>query len=319
MMRTLLALLVCLTALSMPAGAQTCTYSISNIVFSGVDVTLNQTFQSTGTLTISCTGNAARTVRVCPNIGTGAANTTAWNPRQLANGANRMNFNIYQDAGYSTIWGSYLWAYTPTPPTIDIPLAPSGSGSATRTLYAQINAGQQTLTALTFSSAFTTTTHSNLRYAYTTVGTCATIGSGRKGGVAAFNVTAANNKTCRVTANDLNFGAVTAFSIGANRDVNGSATVTCTNGTAYRVLIGNGLTGTGPTARKMTNGANSVTYAIYRDAARSLAWGSTSGVNSLAGTGTGLAQTITMYGRVPPQAVPPPGTYSDTVVMTVEY
>lgn len=319
-MRRLLNLLALgIVMLSGPAHAQTCTYSISNIVFSGVDVTLNQTFDTTGTLTINCTGNAARTVRVCPNIGTGSGNTTASNPRQLANGASRMNFNIYQDLGHTTIWGSYLWAYAPTPPTIDIPLAPAGSGSATRTLYAQINAGQQTLTALTFSSAFTTTTHSNLRYAYTTAGTCATIGSGRRGGVAPFTVTAVNNKTCRVTANDLNFGSVTAFSIAANRDVNGSATITCTNGTAYRVLIGNGLTGTGPTARKMTNGANSVTYAIYRDVARTQAWGSTSGVNSLAGTGTGLAQTITMYGRVPPQAVPPPGNYSDTVVMTIEY
>ncbi len=319
MMRLLTALLLGIAMLSYPAHAQTCTYSITNIVFSGVDVTLNQTFDTTGTLTINCTGNAARTVRVCPNIGTGTGNTTASNPRQLANGANRMNFNIYQDFARTTIWGSHLWAYSPTPPTIDIPLAPAGSGSATRTLYARVNAGQQTLTALTFSSAFTTTTHSNLRYAYTTAGSCATIGSGRRGGVAPFTVTATNNKTCRVTAGDLNFGAITGFAIGADIDVNATATVTCTNATAYRVLLSNGVTGTGPTSRKMTNGANSVTYGIYRNAARTQAWGNTSGVNSLAGTGTGLSQTITMYGRVPVQTVPPPGVYSDTIVMTIEY
>ncbi|MFO1173327.1 MAG: spore coat U domain-containing protein [Hyphomicrobiaceae bacterium] len=314
----LLALFVWLTGLGLPiaAHAQSCTFGVTNITFSGVDTTLNTTFDATATLTVNCTGNRTRTVRVCPNIGSGSGNATASNPRQLANGANFMNYNIYQDLGHSTIWGSWLWPYTPRPPTIDISLAPAGSGSATATLYAQISAGQQTLTALTFTSSFAGG-HTSLRYAYTTAGTCATIGSGGSGGTIPFTVTAANTKTCRVTANDLNFGAVTT--IAANRDVDGSATVTCTNATPYRVLLNNGLTGTGPTARKMTLGANSVTYALYRNAARTQAWGNISGTNSLSGTGTGFAQTIPIYGRVPPQTVPPPGAYKDTVVMTVEY
>lgn len=314
--KTCLAASVCLAIAWLPraAHAQTCTYSISNIIFSGVDVTLNTTFTATGTLSVSCTGVRTRTVRVCPNIGSGSGNPTASNPRQLANGANVMNYNLYAPGG--AVWGSWLWPYTPRPPTIDIPLAPAGAGSASVLITAQIDAGQQTLTALSFASSFAGG-HTSLRYAYTTAGTCATIGGGGSGGTVPFTVTAANTKTCRVTANDLNFGAVTT--LGANKDVNGSATVTCTNATPYRVLLSNGVTGTGPTNRKMTLGANSVTYALYRDAARTLAWGNTSGVNSLAGTGSGFAQTLTVYGRVPPQTVPPPGAYKDTVVMTVEY
>lgn len=316
--KTCLRALLWLAVVSLPlaARAQSCTYGISNITFTGVDVTLNTQFFATGTLTINCTGVRTRTVRVCPNIGSGSGNATAFNPRQLANGANAMNYNIYQDAGHSTIWGSWLWPYTPRPPTIDISLAPAGSGSATRTLYARIDAGQQTLTALTFTSSFAGG-HTALRYAYTTAGTCATIGGGGSGGAVPFTVTAANTKTCRVTANDLSFGAVTT--LGSNLDVNGSASVTCTNATPYRVLLNNGLTGTGPTNRKMTLGANSVTYGLYRDAGRTQAWGSTSGVNSLSGTGSGFAQSLTIYGRVPPQAVPPPGNYADTIIMTVEY
>lgn len=298
------------------AQALSCTYSITNITFSGVDVTLNTTFDATGTLNINCTGNRNRTVRVCPNIGSGSGNPTASNPRQLANGANVMNYNIYSDPGLSTIWGSWLWPYAPRPPTIDISLAPAGSGSASRTLYARINAGQQTLTALTFTSSFAGG-HTNLRYAYTTVGTCSAIGGGGSGGAVPFTVTAANNKSCRVTANDLNFGAVTT--LGSNLDVDGSASVTCTNATPYRVLLNNGVTGTSPTNRKMTQGAYSVTYGLYRNSLRTQAWGNTSGVNSQSGTGSGFAQTIDIYGRVPAQSVPPPGTYTDTVVMTVEY
>ncbi|WP_409528142.1 spore coat protein U domain-containing protein [Rhizobium sp.] len=37
------------------------------------------------------------------------------------------------------------------------------------------------------------------------------------------------------------------------------------------------------------------------------------------GTGTGSPQTLTVYGRVPAQNTPAPGTYSDTVVVTVSY
>jgi spore coat protein U-like protein len=302
--------------LATAAQAQTCTYSITNIVFTGVDTTLNTTFDATGTLTINCTGIRTRTVRVCPNIGSGTGNPTASNPRQLANGANVMNYNIYQDAGHGTIWGSWLWPYTPRPPTIDISLAPAGAGSASVQLYARIDAGQQTLPALTFSSSFAGG-HTNLRYAYTTSGTCSTIGAGGRGGAVPFTVTAVNNKTCRVSANDLDFGSVTTMA--SNLDVDGSASVTCTNLTPYRVLLDNGVTGTGPTDRKMTLGVNSVTYGLYRDAARTQAWGNTSGVNSLSGTGSGFAQTVVIYGRVPPQSVPPPGAYRDTIVMTVEY
>lgn len=35
--------------------------------------------------------------------------------------------------------------------------------------------------------------------------------------------------------------------------------------------------------------------------------------------GSGVAQTFTVHGRVPPQNTPPPGNYSDTVVVTVTY
>jgi spore coat protein U-like protein len=39
----------------------------------------------------------------------------------------------------------------------------------------------------------------------------------------------------------------------------------------------------------------------------------------LTGTGTGLAQSPTVYGRIAPQATPSPGTYNDTIVVTLTY
>jgi spore coat protein U-like protein len=62
-----------------------------------------------------------------------------------------------------------------------------------------------------------------------------------------------------------------------------------------------------------------VIYGLYRDSARSLPWGSTVGTNTSSGTGTGSTQTQTVYGRVATQTTPSPGTYSDSVVVTVGY
>lgn len=319
MMRMLLGLLAILFALaSAPAAfAQSCNFSYtpsSSMAFGNIDVTDNTVFDTTITLNITCTGGNNRFVRVCPSIGSGTGGAIA-TTRYLLSGANQMTFNIYQDSGHATIWGSYFWGFAPLPPTIDLRLPPAGSGTATATLYARINASQTTLPAGTYSSNFTGN-HTAFAYDYRNAGTCNAIGNTNSTQVP-FTAAATNVKSCTVTASDLNFGAVASLS--SNLDVDGSASVTCTNQTPYRVLLDDGLTGTGPTSRRMTLGGNHVTYGLYRDAARTLAWGDNSGVNSLSGTGSGNAQTIDIYGRVPPQTIPPAGTYSDTIVITVEY
>jgi len=69
----------------------------------------------------------------------------------------------------------------------------------------------------------------------------------------------------------------------------------------------------------MSFSSANLTYGLYRDAARTLPWGSTVGTNTTSGTGTGVTQTQTVYGRAAAQTTPPPGTYSDSVVVTVGY
>ncbi len=43
------------------------------------------------------------------------------------------------------------------------------------------------------------------------------------------------------------------------------------------------------------------------------------GTVTVSGTGTGSAQNQTGYGRVPPQATPAAGTYTDTITATVTF
>jgi len=130
-------------------------------------------------------------------------------------------------------------------------------------------------------------------------------------------VSASVVSNCLLSAQNINFGS--QGSLRANVDSTGQITATCTPQTTYSIGLSNGNTGISPAARKMTLSAAFVTYGLYQDAARSQVWGSTSGTNTVAGTGLGSALNYTVYGRVPAQATPGAGTYTDTVVATVTY
>ncbi len=69
----------------------------------------------------------------------------------------------------------------------------------------------------------------------------------------------------------------------------------------------------------MTLGEEEVTYQLYRDRNRIEPWGSNTNTDTVAGTGSGSSQAFTVYGRVPRQTTPPPGTYTDTIVVTVTF
>jgi spore coat protein U-like protein len=118
------------------------------------------------------------------------------------------------------------------------------------------------------------------------------------------------------TAN-LDFG--TNGVLAADVDASTTMNVQCTNTTPYTIALDAGV-GSGATvaARKMTNGAATVTYSLYKDAARSSLWG-TAGADLVSGTGNGSPQSYTVYGRTPAQATPAPGVYTDTVTATVTY
>jgi len=125
--------------------------------------------------------------------------------------------------------------------------------------------------------------------------------------------------TCLVnSASTLNFGTQGVLS--TNVDQTSTLQVTCTNTTPYNIGLNAG-TGTGATvaARKMTSGANTVNYTLYSNSGRTTLWGNTVGTDTVAATGNGAAQSYTVYGRVPPQAAPAPGTYTDTITVTVTY
>ena len=124
---------------------------------------------------------------------------------------------------------------------------------------------------------------------------------------------------CNVTTTaptTLDFG--TQGPLVANIDQTSTITVTCTNLAPYNVGLNGGVSGS-VTARTMLNGTTPVNYSLFRDSARTLNWGNTVGTDTLAGTGSGSSQAVTVYGRVPPQTTPAAGVYTDNVTVTVTY
>lgn len=134
---------------------------------------------------------------------------------------------------------------------------------------------------------------------------------------ATFAVTATVLNLCLITAAPLAFGNYTATT---QLDATTTLLVTCTFGTTYTIGLDAG-TGTGATTaqRRMTNGTSLLNYALYSDSTRSTIWGNTTGTNTVAGTGTGLPQALSVYGRIPAGQYVTPGAYLDTVTATLTY
>jgi spore coat protein U-like protein len=117
----------------------------------------------------------------------------------------------------------------------------------------------------------------------------------------------------------LNFGTYFSLNalVSATSSVgNGSLRVNCLLNTPYRVLLSAGGSGN-VAARSMTGpAAAQISYNLYTSAAYTTVWDNITGVT---GTGTGADQYLQVFGRVPKQAAPTPGTYTDTITVTVSW
>jgi len=139
-----------------------------------------------------------------------------------------------------------------------------------------------------------------------------------------FQVNATVVSACTVSGSLLNFGnSIDPLSTSVPLDASSTLTVQCTNTTPYSVALSAGLNAGGAanfTSRAMKNGSYSMGYQLYTDSARSTVWGDgTASSSSVSGTGSGSNQTLTIYGRVPTLTGAVPGTYTDTVTVTISY
>jgi spore coat protein U-like protein len=314
--RGLLVAMACVVALwigGAPARAQTCTYTTTPMNYGVVSLVSGAAVDTTATLTATCSGTANRVVMICPSLGDGTGGGSNGN-RTLLSGTNTLAHNLYSDAARSTIWGSSVWPYTPRPPKLTVTLNGSGTGTGSWTIYGRILSGQQAKPTGTYTSTFGPG-HVLFKVRYNDTSTCASA-IGTDSAVQPSFVTSITVQTsCAVSATDLDFGSRGVLSSAVQASSNVS--INCSLTTPYTVSLGV-VAGETSTTRTLSKGSESVRYGTYKDTGRTQPWGSTTG-QTVAGTGSGLAQTIPVYGQVSPQATPSAGNYTDTVVVTVTY
>jgi spore coat protein U-like protein len=194
-------------------------------------------------------------------------------------GGAELGYEIFRDSAYSENWGNT----TATEET--------GTGNYDGTIYAQLLSGQSGPPGTYTDTVDTATTDY-------------------------FTLTVTIQPACSISANPLSFGNYSGALL------NGTTTlsVTCTDTTPYDVGLSAGTTtGATVTNRMMTGpGGATLDYSLSSNATHTTNWGNSTG-SWVAGTGTGSAQTLTVYGQIPANQHTTSGTYTDTIIATVNY
>jgi spore coat protein U-like protein len=208
-------------------------------------------------------------------------------------GANTLGYQLFSNASYTANWGNS-----------------SGTGWVTGTITAANQPQNYTVYARMPAN------ENSPLGSYTDTITISVSGSNFTTATGSFSVTATVAPSCSISANALNFGAY------AGTALNGTTTisVTCANGSAYNVGLDAGTaSGATVTTRQMMNGSKTLNYSLYSDSGRTKNWGNTVGTDTLTGTGSGTAQSLTVYGQIPAGQKPVPGSYTDTITATLTY
>jgi spore coat protein U-like protein len=295
------------------AQAQTCGFSISPMSFGpDIDTLSSSAVDTTATLSYNCSnGTPSDRVLICVELGEGSVNPSG-NARRMSGGSSYLLYQLYANSERTIIWGSAGTGYPPV--SIAVTLDGNGSVSNNLAIYGRVFGGQSTAEATTYTSDFTGN-EVDIRYRVTNNDDCSA-GSGSSGGAVSFTVSGTVAPKCVVSTAPVNFGSHSALI--SNIDAVGSVSVTCTPATTYAIRLDGGHAAAEPTARKMFKGSDTITYGLYQNPQRDQPWGDTVGA-AAPGTGSGLPQSHTVYGRVGSQPTPPPGTYTDTVVVIVDY
>src|SRR5687768_5259232 len=135
------------------------------------------------------------------------------------------------------------------------------------------------------------------------------------------SVTATVINNCVISTAAVAFGNYDPVGTNAAADLNGTGTVTisCTKGSTATIGLGLGSNASGA-VRRMTDGSgNFLTYELYQEVGHSTAWNTGAGLLSPAAAPSKAARSFTVYGAVTSNQDITAGSYTDTVVATVNF
>lgn len=298
--------------------------TVSDINFGSINP-LSGNVDITGTLSgYTCTntgnasnnGNSPQTFSLCFYLAGQDVD-----PRLMTDGqGDTLQFQLYTDTARTLLWGDQTYGNS-LQTTFTLPSDGVPHTGPPITIYGRVLGGQTSAQPGSYNDffaggqiSFTYTTHNGNSMPVSCQGTGTQVTSS-----ASFTARANVTALCSINAATLDFGAPAGLLTSATQSAS-TIGVQCASGVSYNVGLDGGLnSGNNTNARKMVLGANSVAYQLYRDSNRTQVWGNTVGTDTVAGTGNGSIQNLTVYGNVPAQTTPPAGTYQDTVVVSVTY
>jgi len=309
---------------SLYAG-EVCNFSITTLYFGTADLTGPGPFDTTSTLISTCTDGptgGGKEIRICVHLeeGSGGAIGPGGDPRRMLEdgGSTLLDYNIYSDAGHSTVWGSGFDALPTNAVTIDMPLDVNGAGQVVTTLYGRVNAGQTGLPIGVYRSSFT---GSDVQIGHKeSTKACSDTGEFAPYASAPFETFVNFGGQCTVRTQPLNFGLMV---VGAPTYGSAEIAITCPNTIPYQIALDNGLYYMAPDRRVKRPGSGSslyINYELYRESARTNRWGETLDTDTVAATGTGASVPHTVFGTVPSgQTIEGGLPYEDTITATVYF
>jgi spore coat protein U-like protein len=135
------------------------------------------------------------------------------------------------------------------------------------------------------------------------------------------SVTATVANNCTISTSTVAFGGYDPVVTNASSPLagTGGVTIACTKGAATTVGLGLGSNADGST-RRMANGSEYLTYELYKEVGHTNVWGNSGGdLFTPAAAPSKAPRTFTVYGQVAAGQDVPAGSYSDTVVASVNF
>ena len=274
------------------AAITSCSVSTTGIAFSPYDSQTQAAVDGTGTITVTCSGSGNNTL----SLNLTGGNSGSCTSRQMRSGSNSMSYQVYRNSARTL-------NFCDSSSRLDIAVNFGGSTSftGTYTMYGRVLAGQTPVYASNYADTLTVSLKQG-------GGTLASTTAPITGSVAAI---------CTVSAGSLGFGTYSPASASL---ATATVTVNCSNGASYQVGLGGGSYASGGTRRMAGPGGSYLGYELFSNSGRTTAWGDGTALGGkVSGTGSGANQGLIVYGRIPAAQSPAPGSYSDSVIVTVDY
>lgn len=294
-----------LLALAGPAAAQSCTGTFQPLSFGSVRPVTGESFTSSSSLTVTCSGTAGRDLLLCVYAG-------QIEPRKMTSPAGTsFPFNVYQDAALSQPW-SALNTLPQAPAAIKMTLDASGLATQTVPVYAATHAnpyqaaGSYTsLPGTVFGAVYDGTSCGQVHFV---------------NDVTKFNnlaVSATVLGSCELSITSINFPSQGLMTRAVT--ATGALKLTCTSGMPVSVSLGLGQSGaTDPANRAMRGPGGSLAYGLFQDPAFTIPWGDQASNDYNIASTPASDINLMVYGRVPVQDAAP-GNYADQVLVTLTY